>query len=158
MDSELRGRTVIVIGAGLAGLTAARALEKLGARVLVVEARDRVGGRVHTIRGIFESGQHAEAGADLIEGEQIHVIRLASSVGLKPQRILRAGFTYYGPDNAGRPRIWSGPGTWKEVARKLKPEVEMYKAAAERWDSGVAAALGPQSVADWLKRIKARRA
>ena len=48
MDTELRGRTVIVIGAGLAGLTAARELEQQGASVMVVEARDRVGGRVHT--------------------------------------------------------------------------------------------------------------
>ena len=157
MSSVLRGRSVIVIGAGLAGLAAARDLEQHGARVLVIEARDRVGGRVHTIRGVFESGQHAEAGADLIEGEQTHVLKLASALGLKPRRILRAGFTYYGPDNAGRYRIWRGPGSWQEVARKLKPEVEMYKAAGERWDSGVAAALGPQPVAGWLKRIKAGR-
>ena len=157
MSSVLRGRSVIVVGAGLAGLSAARDLEHHGARAVVVEARDRVGGRVHTIRGIFESGQHAEAGADLIEGEQTHVLKLASALGLKPQRILRAGFTYYGPDDAGRYRVWRGPGTWKEVARKLTPEVEMYKAAGERWDSGVAAAIGSESVAEWLKRIEAGR-
>ena len=80
MSSVLRGRSVIVIGAGLAGLAAARDLEQHGARVLVIEARDRVGGRVHTIRGVFESGQHAEAGADLIEGEQTHVLKLASAL------------------------------------------------------------------------------
>lgn len=158
MSSTLRGRTVIVVGAGLAGLAAARDLEQHGARVLVVEARDRVGGRVHTIRGVFESGQHAEAGADLIEGEQTHVLKMASALGLRPQRILRAGFSYYGPDNAGRYRIWRGPGTWKEAARQLTPEVEMYRAAGERWDSGVAAAISSESVAGWLKRIKAKRA
>ena len=146
-----------MVGAGLAGLSAARDLERHGARVVVVEARDRVGGRVHTIRGVFASGQHAEAGADLIEGQQTHVLELASALGLKPRRILRAGFSYYGPDDAGRYRVWRGPGTWKEVARQLKPEVALYKAAGERWDSGVAAAIGPESVADWLKRIKAGR-
>ena len=157
MSSPLRGRTVIVVGAGLAGLAAARDLEGHGARVAVVEARDRVGGRVHTIRGIFKAGQHAEAGADLIEGEQTHVLKLASAVGLEPARILRAGFTYYGPDEAGRHRVWRRPRTWMEVSKKLRPEVEQYKAAAERWDSGVAAALGPVSVADWLRRVKAGR-
>lgn len=40
----LRGRSVIVAGAGLAGLAAARELEKDGARVTILEARDRVGG------------------------------------------------------------------------------------------------------------------
>ena len=59
-----------MLGAGLAGLAAARDLEADGAAVIVLEARDRVGGRVHTLRSGFVGGQHAEAGADLIEGEQ----------------------------------------------------------------------------------------
>jgi monoamine oxidase len=154
---SLRGRSVLVAGAGLAGLTAARDLEKQGARVTVVEARDRVGGRVHTIRGIFDEGQHAEAGADLIEGEQEHVLELAKSLGLKPARILTEGFSYYGPDNAGRNRIWRRPAAWFEASRRLKREAEMYKAAGESWDSGFATALGPVSVARWLKRVRADR-
>ena len=40
---------VIVIGAGFSGLSAANELEKLGAHVCVIEARDRVGGRVLTV-------------------------------------------------------------------------------------------------------------
>ena len=50
MASQLSGVTVAVVGAGLAGLAAARDLERHGAHVTVIEARDRVGGRVHTIR------------------------------------------------------------------------------------------------------------
>ena len=157
MSGTVRGRTVIVIGAGLAGLTAARELERDGARVTVLEARDRVGGRVHTIRGIFEERQHGEAGADLIEGEQEPVLELARSLSLKPERILRAGFTYYGPDGSGRNRVWKRPSIWTDVTSRLAQDIARHKAAGERWDSGVAAALGRQSVADWLLRQRAGR-
>ncbi|MDP9322182.1 MAG: FAD-dependent oxidoreductase, partial [Acidobacteriota bacterium] len=81
---ELSGKHVIVAGAGLAGLSAARDLESAGASVIIAEARDRVGGRVHTLRSGFAGGLHAEAGADLIEGEQSFVLELAAAVRLKP--------------------------------------------------------------------------
>ena len=43
---------VLVIGAGLSGLHAALLLEENGARVQVIEARDRIGGRVHSLYGL----------------------------------------------------------------------------------------------------------
>ena len=52
----LRGVEVIVAGAGLAGLSAARELEARGAATTVIEARDRVGGRVWTMRDGFAAG------------------------------------------------------------------------------------------------------
>src|SRR6188768_3552074 len=138
---ELRGTSVIVAGAGLAGLSAARALEARGADVTIVEARERVGGRVWTIRDEFGGGQHAEAGADLIEEEQEHTLKLARELGLKPVRILRAGFGFYGPDTRGKRRIHLGPGSWATVARMLAPDIEDFKLSEERWDGAVAARL-----------------
>src|SRR6478672_8707550 len=58
---------VIVVGAGLAGLTAAYELKRAGFDVKVLEARDRVGGRVHTIHDPFRGGQHAEAGGEFVD-------------------------------------------------------------------------------------------
>ena len=49
---QLAGVRVAVAGGGLAGLAAARALEQRGADVRVFEARDRVGGRVWTLREV----------------------------------------------------------------------------------------------------------
>src|SRR5262249_28622220 len=116
---DLTGVSAIVGGAGLAGLAAARELEARGAAVTVVEARGRVGGRVWTLRDQFAARQHAEAGGDLIEEDQTHVLALAKALGLETSRILRDGFGFYGPDGRGRRRIhvipWAvapaGPGS-----------------------------------------------
>ncbi|MEM9006164.1 MAG: flavin monoamine oxidase family protein [Cyanobacteria bacterium P01_F01_bin.86] len=63
---------VIVIGAGLAGLVAAYELQKMNWRVTVLEARDRVGGRVVTVRSPFTANQHAEAGGEYIDSFRVH--------------------------------------------------------------------------------------
>ena len=55
-------RHVIVVGAGMAGLTAALLLKEAGHRVTILEARNRLGGRVHTYRG-FAGGMYGELGA-----------------------------------------------------------------------------------------------
>jgi len=61
-----RPKTVLVLGAGLAGLAAAFRLREAGHTVTVLEARARPGGRVETLRDGFPNGLHAEAGAFFI--------------------------------------------------------------------------------------------
>jgi monoamine oxidase len=146
---------VVVAGAGLAGLVAARDLEAQGADVVVVEARDRVGGRVHTQREGFAGGQHAEAGADLIEADQTHVLDLAHELRLEPVRILRRGWGFYGTDGTGRLRIRKALTTFDRAADRLAAEMHDYRLAESRWDSPVTAAIARQSVAEWLARTKA---
>ena len=87
-EGMLHGRSVIVAGAGLAGLTAAVDLMEAGAHVTVVEARDRIGGRVWTLRDGWLNEQHAEAGADLIDEGQDEMQRLAVKLRLELSPIL----------------------------------------------------------------------
>jgi monoamine oxidase len=74
---------VVVIGAGLAGLQAATLLQKAGRRVVVLEARQRPGGRVFTVRSAFDEGFYAEAGAIRIAGVHGRVLQAVREHGLK---------------------------------------------------------------------------
>ena len=67
-------RHVIVIGAGLAGLSAALELEEAGLGVSILEARLRPGGRVFTVRQ-FSDGLYADAGAARIQDSHEHTLR-----------------------------------------------------------------------------------
>jgi monoamine oxidase len=120
-----------------------------------VEARDRVGGRVWTLRKQFAARQHAEAGADLIEEEQEHVLALAKELGLKPVRILREGFGFYGPDARGRRKVQTGPGAMGKVGALLQDAVRDFKLVEGRWDSPITMKLARQSVAQWLDAANA---
>lgn len=73
---------VVVVGAGLAGLTAAHRLEQAGVRVRVFEARDRIGGRCWTARG-FVDGQIAEHGGEFIDTRHVHLLGLIDELGLE---------------------------------------------------------------------------
>jgi monoamine oxidase len=75
-------KSVTVIGAGLAGLSVAYDLHRAGWQVTVLEARDRVGGRVHSVRS-FSDGLVAEAGGEFIEGSHTRMIALARQFSLK---------------------------------------------------------------------------
>jgi len=75
-------RTVAVIGAGLAGLSAAHRLVEAGHTVTVLEARDRPGGRVHTLRAPFADGLHVEAGAAFMPAFHTLTMGYARMLGL----------------------------------------------------------------------------
>ncbi len=117
---------VIVIGAGLAGLYAARLLEQQGARVTVLEGRGRVGGRVHTLDDV---PGHPEAGGNSIHGSYARLLDTARQLGLQMTAVrIRTdpGFTdsvIHYRDQLIRERDWeSSPfNPFPEAMRRQKP-------------------------------------
>jgi monoamine oxidase len=74
---------VIVVGAGLSGLVSAMRLQEAGHEVVVLEARDRVGGRVLTVREGFADGQYADVGAMILYEGQPNIVELCARFDLE---------------------------------------------------------------------------
>ncbi len=76
-------KSVIVIGAGIAGLTAAYRLGRSGHKVTVLETQSRTGGRALTLRSLFPDDLVAQAGPARIPGDCKRVIWYADKFGLR---------------------------------------------------------------------------
>src|SRR6266511_5630348 len=87
--ARTRRADVCVVGAGLSGLAAARALVAADRTVVVLEARDRVGGR--TLNASLGGGHVTELGGEFAGPTQTHVLALARAVGVKTFATYNAG-------------------------------------------------------------------
>jgi len=94
--------SVVVVGAGLAGLTAAIRLVGYGLETTVLEARDRVGGRTHGIR--VAPGTWADAGAAYFEGRHTALTALLDDAGLHAVPAAPAGDGRFALDATGETR------------------------------------------------------
>ncbi len=94
---------VVVVGAGLAGLTAAAGLTARGADVVVLEARARVGGRTHGIE--VAPGSWVDAGAAYLGDRHTELTKLIADLGLKttPTNMMGASRFVLGPKDDVRP-------------------------------------------------------
>lgn len=81
---------IVVVGAGLAGLTAAYRLQQAGLYAEVHEASSRVGGRCWTGRGDFADGQIYEHGGELIDSGHTNIKHLAQELGLTLDNLVQA--------------------------------------------------------------------
>ena len=93
-------RDVVIVGAGAAGLTAANELKTAGFSVAVLEARDRVGGRLHT--DVID-GAMLEIGGQWVSPDQDALIDTVADLGLETFSRYREGDSVYiGPDGVTR--------------------------------------------------------
>ena len=90
---------VVVLGAGLAGLAAARDLARGGADVVVLEARDRVGGRVEA--ATLADGRRVQLGGEVIGHAHVAYRELAGELGLtiEPSYVNDPGEISWGLDD-----------------------------------------------------------
>ncbi|MFF0414698.1 flavin monoamine oxidase family protein [Kitasatospora sp. NPDC004745] len=97
------GPSAVVVGAGIAGLTAATGLAARGYRVTVLEARDRVGGRTHGIEAA--PGAWVDAGAAYLGDRHTELLALMAELGLKttPTTMLGASRFALDPDPSADP-------------------------------------------------------
>ena len=82
---------ILILGAGMAGLTAARTLAEAGRRVTLLEASSRVGGRIHTIR---EGNEIIELGAEFLHGKPPELWSLIEEANLETYELDGSMLTY----------------------------------------------------------------
>src|SRR5882672_9751560 len=87
MPRDRKRVDVLILGAGAAGLAAARDLSHAGLRVTVIEARPRVGGRILTLHDP-RSPVPLELGAEFIHGASAETLPLAQAAGLAVLELL----------------------------------------------------------------------
>ncbi|MDX6642950.1 MAG: monoamine oxidase, partial [Solirubrobacteraceae bacterium] len=150
-----RPHDVIVVGAGLAGLTAARAVHRAGRSVLVLEARDRVGGR-NLDHGLTGGHDVVELGGEWTGPGQDLVQALARELGVATFDTFAEGDTVY--YNAGQRSTYSGdipPANAAALAELEASILLLNQMAAEvpveqPWTAPHAHEWDQQTIATWL--------
>ena len=154
IEERVEQTDVVVIGAGVTGLTAAYRLVEAGRRVVVLEARDRVGGRLWTD---VRDGVLLELGGQWVSPDQTALLGMIEELGLGLFSRYRDGeMVYVGA--AGERRTFTGdefpvtPQTSDEVARLTDLLDEMSRAMDpdRPWTLTDAEALDTQPLSAWL--------
>ena len=108
------GKSVVIIGGGIAGLTAARELLRHDCTVTVLEAKDRFGGRIHTIR---EGELPIELGAEFVHGKSKPLLKAIRDAGLSTHEVPANNRIF--ENGKMRPiKIWDKVG---EVMNRINP-------------------------------------
>jgi len=159
---EARQVDVAIVGAGLAGLAAARALRAAGREVVVLEARDRVGGR--TLNHEIAPGKVVELGAQWVGPTQDRMYELISELGLETfpthsegvnlfergGRVSRYRGTIPRANPVGLVEVGLAMRRLNALARKVNPEAPWTAPQAEEWDS--------MTFESWMRRHLRTRA
>jgi len=144
---------VVVVGAGLAGLTAATELAARGVDVTVLEARDRVGGRTHGIE--VAPGSWVDAGAAYLGDRHTELTAMMARLGLKttPTTMIGASRFSLGPVDETRPGRF--PPLHAVALGDMFDQLEQLTATIRPdapWLTPHADSLDTVTAADWAER------
>ena len=153
-----RHADVVVVGAGFAGLTAALRLKQAGKSVLVLEARNRVGGRAHN--AAIPGGQITERGAAFIGPTQDHIAKLASDFGVGTFPTYDTGDNVYVRDGNRSTYSDTGPTGTAPPDPVILPELTLVVAQLDQmstevpvdapWNAAKAASYDAQTLQSWV--------
>ncbi|MSX01752.1 MAG: FAD-dependent oxidoreductase [Actinobacteria bacterium] len=145
---------VVIVGAGLAGLTAARRLVAAGRSVIVLEARDRVGGR--TLNEPISGSAITELGGEYVGPTQDRILALAAEVNVGTFPVYNTGSNVLIAEGQ-RSLYPSVPGlpNKRDIAVAIIKGLGLNKEAAKvgvksPWKAPNAAALDRQTLGDWM--------
>lgn len=141
---------VAIVGAGMAGLTCAYRLQQAGVYARVVDAAERVGGRMYTARGRFVDGQIAELGGELIDSDHSTMQRLAAEldIQLDDLSVASAGLgetLYFGRQHVSEAAIVAA---FVPVAEHMQRELAAAEADAAHFDE-----LDAMGLEAWLDSL-----
>lgn len=157
LTQTLKGRRVIVIGGGLAGLVAARDLIASGADVHLLEARGRLGGRVWTVADKEFSDTRLELGGEFIDGDHEAIRSLCHEFKLSLVPVLKEGFGL-ALDANGRVQVFNGMRPiWIDFKNALKQEADAFAQEECDWNSTVAQLIARHSTRSLLQARGASR-
>lgn len=148
------GTRVVIVGAGLAGLTCAYRLKQAGISATIYEANTRLGGRCWTRRGDFAEGQIAEHGGELIDQGHVRVRHLAQELGLPLDNLLAAEpngtepfYFFKGARYSYAQAVDDLKVIWQKIHRDLNDAgyPTLYNSFTAR-----GAQLDAMSIADWI--------
>lgn len=159
-EQQGRGRKVLVVGAGFSGLACALELLSAGCEVSIVEARDRIGGRVHSFANLIP-GKTAEAGGEFLGANHPIVLGYAATLKLELIEVEESGTDPPGPVILNGQRLSNEDlhNTRTDVDRALSLLTDAARSVMlqEPWNSPDAQALDRISTADWLQQLAISR-